>query len=209
MKVKDGETAKEFAEAFSKIINETNKGLTLFNVPEIPQMLKEKSWRLCGECLSLNCQLIQYLSRKNKAQPRFIGACKGKTITLGEIPNTIKELEKKIVESKKRAERSSKGSEKKKSLSNNAAAMENKASNYTNKAEEFLSNNPDLLDHEPSRPTQFNSLRMCPVQNSKLPEITEETLPKWEEMEKNKTYSCTICGKPNMNLNRYDDHTMT
>ena len=66
-----------------------------------------------------------------------------------------------------------------------AAAMENKASNYTNKAEEFLSNNPDLLDDEPSRPNQFNSLRMCPVQISQLPEITEETLPKWEEMEKN------------------------
>ena len=50
---------------------------------------------------------------------------------------------------------------------------------------------------------------MCPVQISKLPEITEETLPKWEEMEKNKTYSCTICGKPDMNLSRYDEHTTT
>ena len=93
--VKGWETAKEFAEAFSKIINETNKGLTLFNVPEIPQMLIEKNWRLCGECLSSNCQLIQWLSRKNKAQPKFIGACKGKTITLGEIQTRFKSLRRK------------------------------------------------------------------------------------------------------------------
>ena len=110
--VKDWETTKEFAEAFSKIINETNKGLTLYNVPEIPPMLKEKNWRMCGECLSSNCQLIQWLSRKNKAQPKFIGSCKGKPITLGEVPNKIKDLEEKIAEAKKRAEKNKKASRK-------------------------------------------------------------------------------------------------
>ena len=87
--------------------------------------------------------------------------------------------------------------------------MEPKASNYTNNLEEFMSNNMDLLDDEPSRPNQFNSLRMCPIEISQLPQITEETLPKWEKMKKNKIYSCIICGKKNMKLNRYDNHAMT
>ena len=149
---------------------------------------------------------MQYLSRKNKVQPKFIGTCKGKAITLGEIPNTIKEIEKKLAESKKRAEANKKAFEKKKSLNNNAAAMEPKASNYTNNLEEFMSNNMDLLEDKPSRPNPFNSLRMYPLEISQLPQISEETLPKWEKMKKNKIYSCIICGKKNMKLDRYDLH---
>ena len=49
--VKDWETAKELAEAFKNLTNEDNKGLTLFNVPAVPTLLKEKNWRICGQCL--------------------------------------------------------------------------------------------------------------------------------------------------------------
>ena len=99
--VKDWETAKEFAEKFGKLSNETNKNSTLFSLPEVFTMLKEKNWRLCGECLSSNCQLLQHLAKKNKTPPRFIGKCKGKVITLGEIPDTLKSIETKLAESKK------------------------------------------------------------------------------------------------------------
>ena len=205
--VKDWETAKEFTESFSKICNETNKGLTLFSVPEIPPMLKEKNWRMCGECLSSNCQLLQYLSRKNKIQPKFIGNCKGKAITLGEVPNNIKEIEKKIADSKKRAEIANKIFEKrKKSVNGNAAAMEPKASNYSNNVDEFISNNIDLVEEGSPRQDEFNSVKAMPVIISQLPEITEEILPKWEKMKRNKIYSCIICGKKNMKLKRYDEH---
>ena len=99
---KDWEAAKEFAEGFMKICNDSNKGLTLYNVPEIPPMLKEKNWRLCGQCLSSNCQLIQYLAKKNKCQPKFIGKCTGKSITLGEVPNTLEDIKKQLTNSKNR-----------------------------------------------------------------------------------------------------------
>jgi hypothetical protein len=41
---------------------------------------------------------------------------------------------------------------------------------------------------------------------STLPEIDEETLPKWENMKRNKKYSCYICGKKNMKPMRYNEH---
>ena len=114
--VKDWETAKELAEAFKQITNEDNKGLTLFNVPAVPTILKEKNWRICGQCLSSNCQLVQYLARKNKLPPKFIGNCKSKPITLGDIPETIKDIEKKIERSKKRADMAKKMFKKKEAL---------------------------------------------------------------------------------------------
>ena len=52
--------------------------------------------------------------------------------------------------------------------------MEPKASNYTNNHEEFMSNNMDLLDDAHFRPNQFNSLRMCPVKISQLPQMGKD-----------------------------------
>ena len=52
---KDWETAKELAGEFIKICNDTNKNISIHKVPEIPLMLKEKNWRVCGQCLSSNC----------------------------------------------------------------------------------------------------------------------------------------------------------
>ena len=114
--VNDWETAKELAEAFKQLTNEDNNGLTLFNVPAVPTILKEKNWRICGQCLSSNCQLVQYLARKNKLPPKFIGNCTGKQITLGNIPDTIKDIEKKIESSKKELKWQRRDSRKKKLL---------------------------------------------------------------------------------------------
>ena len=126
--VKDWETAKEFAEKFEKFISETNKNLTLFNVPEVLPMLKEKNWRMCQGCMSSNCQLMQYLAKKHKAPPKFVGKCTGKPLTLGEMPATIKEIEKKVSDSKKRAEAGKKAF-KKTTANNSAAVLEPKVSN--------------------------------------------------------------------------------
>ena len=64
---------------------------------------------------------------------------------------------------------------KKSTASNNAAAMEPKASNYTNNTEEFLAGNMDLFEPKPPKQSHQTSLRLCPVDISTLPEITEET----------------------------------
>merc|ERR1739842_192949 len=109
--------------------------------------LKEKNWRICAECMSANCQLTQYLARKNKLPAKFLGPCKGKPITLGDIPEIIKELEKKVERSKKNAEHAKKRLNKKKEGLNTATTkLEAKASNYDNDPDEFFKHNPDILE---------------------------------------------------------------
>ena len=189
--VKDWETAKEFAEKFEKIINETNKNLNLFSVPEVGTMLKEKNLRMCQGCMSSNCQLMQFLARKHKNPPKFVGKCNGKALTIGEMPTTIKDIESKLAYCKKRAE-AGKKAPKKPTASNNAAAMEPKVSNYTNNTDEFWAGNMDLLEPRSPRQTHQTSARLCPVDISTLPEVTEETLPKWEDLNRYKIHSCYI-----------------
>ena len=204
--VKDWETAKELAETIKGLTTEENKGLTLFNVPAILTLLKEKNWRICMECMSSNCQLTQHLAKKNKLPAKFIGSCKGKPITLGNIPETIKDIEKKIERSKKNAEQAKKRRKKKEALNTATTKVEPKASNYTNDPDEFFRNNPDLLEDNHYRQNDHNSARLCPIEISKLPELDEETLPNVHEMEKDGKFSCYICGKPKMSKNRYDTH---
>ena len=67
----------------------------------------------------------------------------------------------------------------------------------------------DLLEPRSSRQTHQTSARLCQVDISTLPEITEETLPKWEDLKRYKIHSCYICGKRNMKLNRYNNHVYT
>ena len=157
-------------------------------------MLKEKNWRMCHGCLSSNCQLLQFLARKHKNPPKFIGKCTGKAITIGEIPATLKEIESKLAFMKKN-HANIKKSLKKSTASNNAATMEPKASNYTNDYEEFLAGNMDLFEPRPSKQSPQTSARLCPIDISTLPEITEETLPKWENLKQYDTHTCVICGK--------------
>ena len=159
--MKDWETAKEFAEKFEKIINETNKNQNLFNVPEVVTMLKEKNWRMCQGCMSSNCQLLPFLARKHKNPPKFIGKCTGKAITIGEIPATIKDIEGKLAYMKKR-EAAGKKAFKKPTASNNAAAMAPKPSNYTNDTAEFWAGNMDLLESKPPKqsPVSYTHLTL-------------------------------------------------
>ena len=207
---KDWETAKEFAKKFIEMTDESNKNSTLFSLPAVFTMLKEKNWRLCGECLSSNCQLLQHLARKNKTPPRFIGKCKGKVITFGEVPEALKGIETKIIDSKKRAETNKKGSKGKKAATgNNAAAEAKPSSNYSNDVDEFLFNNQDILRNGPPRQNSENSLRNCPVEISTLPEITEDSLPVWEDLQLENNHTCYICGKQNMNVERYNTHVFT
>ena len=200
---KDWETAKEFAEGFIKICNESNKDLTIHKVPEIPPMLKEKNWRLCGQCLSSNCQLLQYLAKKNKTQPKFIGNCTGKSITLGEVANTLKLIEKKLSYTKNK-----KKSEKKKQANGNAAEIEPIANNYSADPYQFLDSNQDLLTGNISRQSRETTVgfNAYSVRISQLPDITEKILPVWEEMKDSKKHKCIICGKERLHLERYSDH---
>jgi hypothetical protein len=87
--LKDWELAKELAESFVKFSNESNKDLRVLQVPEVISILKEKKRRICGECFSSNCQFLQHLSKVHKTTPKFAGHCKGKTITMGSIPEVI------------------------------------------------------------------------------------------------------------------------
>ena len=128
---------------------------------------------------------MQFLARKHKNPPKFVGKCNGKALTIGEMPATIKDIEGKLAYSKKRAE-AGKKAPKKTAASNNAATMEPKASNYTNNTDEFWAGNMDLLESRPSKQTHQTSARLCPVDISTLPEITEETLPKWEDLKRYK-----------------------
>ena len=166
-------------------------------------MLKEKNWRMCGQCLSSNCQLLQYLAKKNKTQPKFIGTCKGKSITLGEVPEALKDIEKKIDLNKNK-----KKSEKKKAANLNTAAVEPTANNYSNDPIQFIYSNQDLLSGDSSRQTEHDTVNFSSyaVKVSQLPDITESLLPVWEEMVDSKKHKCVICGKQKLNLEKYDDH---
>ena len=60
----------------------------------------------------------------------------------------------------------------------------------------------------PDEQTEFNTLRVCPMEISSLPEITDENIPVWEEMSETKEYKCIICGKQKLLKLRYADHVM-
>ena len=188
---KDRETAKELAESFNKICNDSNKDLTIMKVPEISTMLKEKNWRLCGECLSSNCQLLQHLARVHKTQPKFLGRCKGKSVTLGEVPETLKAIQKILTYSKERKFPA------KKQANGNASAIEHIPNNYSNDPFQFLEGNQDLLARNTSRQTRETTvgLNAFAVRVSNLPDITEEIMPVSRNMKESKKPKCLICGK--------------
>merc|ERR1712105_404592 len=207
--LKDWETAKELADTIKGLTNDENKGLNLLNVPAVVSWLKEKNWRICVECMSSNCQLTQHLSRKNKLPVKFLGGCKGKAITVGDIPETIKDLEKKVERSKKNAEHAKKRLKKKESPSADnivTTKLEAKVSNYDNNPDEFFKHNPDILENDLHRQTEYTSARVLALEISAVPELDIDTMPNSRDMDNNGIYSCYICGKPKMNKNRYDRH---
>jgi hypothetical protein len=88
---------KEFIEK----TNKTNKNVFVLKDPEVLKILNEKKWRLCGTCMSSNCQLMQYLCSPNKVQKKFLGKCKGKPTKLGELPEMLKDIDSRIANAKK------------------------------------------------------------------------------------------------------------
>ena len=72
--IEDLETAKELVKEFISKCNETNKNTFVKKVPEVLKILNEKKWRLCGECMSSNCQLMQHLCMTNKVQNSWASA---------------------------------------------------------------------------------------------------------------------------------------
>ena len=52
---KDWENAKELAEEFIKLCNESKKDVSLFKNKAVSDLCKEKQMRICGSCLSTNC----------------------------------------------------------------------------------------------------------------------------------------------------------
>merc|ERR1712105_210065 len=101
--LKDLETAKELITSFIPKINESNKNTPLGKIPEITAILKEKNWRIFGGCLSSNCQLMQHLCKIHKTQKRFLGRCTGKKLTLGEMPETLKNVGEHIKNAQKKS----------------------------------------------------------------------------------------------------------
>ena len=207
--LKDWETAKELADTIKGITNDENKNLNLLNVPAISTWLKERKWRICAQCMSSNCQLSQWISRKNDLPIKYLGPCTGKPITVGDIPETIKNIEKMVERSKKNAEHAKKRYKKKEgtaSGTNNTTEIEAKSSNYNNDPDEFFKYNSDILENNHFRQSEVTSARLCPVELSTLPELDEDTLPNIRDLDKNGRFNCYVCGKPNMKLRRYDMH---
>ena len=96
--------------------------------------------------------------------------------------------------------------DKKKGVNLSTAAVEPTADNYSQDANSFIFNNQDLVSEDWSRQNRQNSLSMCEVKISQLPDITESLLPIWDEMVDSNKHKCVICGKKQMNLEKYDDH---
>ena len=90
--MKDWENAKELAEAFIKLSNDSSKDSTLFKERGVIDLCKEKQIRVCGQCLSSNYYLKQIISTKDKLNKRFIANCKGKHLNLKEMPEALKNI---------------------------------------------------------------------------------------------------------------------
>ena len=221
--LKDWEVAKELANSFMKFSNDSNKNLPIKKVPEVAAVLKEKNWRICGECFSSNCQLLQHLSKVHKTHPKFAGRCKGKSVTLGEIPEVMKNIERCISYLKKQQTTSGKSkpsaqkndttakdSNSDKQVNGMAAAFEPSANNYSQDPLQFIDHNSDLLAKDGFRQTRENTITMgaFEVKISNLPKITKKILPIWETMKVNKKYKCIICGKQRLHPVRYAEHMM-
>merc|ERR1712083_712028 len=193
--LEDLETAKELVKQFMSKSNETNKNSLVLKDLEVVKILSEKKWRICGECMSSNCQLMQHLCKSNKVQKKFLGKCKGKGAKFEELSETLKDIEARIVTAKKSVKQV-----------NTTSVITKVESQIQNDVDDFFNANPDLLNDEFStRQTKGNSATFK-IELKNLLAITEESLPKWKKMKQHKKYKCLICGKRNLTLNRYDEH---
>ena len=166
--LEDLETAKELVKEFMSKCNETNKNNLVLKDPEVVKILSEKKWRICGECMSSNCQLMQHLCNSNKVQKKFLGKCKGKHAKFGELSETLKDIEARIITAKKNVKQI-----------NTTSVITKVESQSQDDIEDFFTANPDILDDEFStRQTKGNSATFT-LELKNLLAITEESLPKW------------------------------
>ena len=93
---KDWENAKELAEGFIKLSNDSNKNSSIFSDKGVEALCREKQVRICGQCLTSNCHTKQVISTRNKMTKKFLADCKGKHLTLGEVPEALKRIEKSL-----------------------------------------------------------------------------------------------------------------
>ena len=149
--------------------------------PEVVKILSEKKWRLCGECMSSNCQLMQHLCNSNKVQKKFLGKCRGKYAKFGELSETLKDIEARIITAKKNVKQI-----------NTTSVITKVESQSQDDVDDFFKANPDILDDEFStRQTKGNSATFT-LELKNLLAITEESLPKWRKMKQHKKYKCLI-----------------
>ena len=146
----------------------------------------EKQVRVCGECLSSNCHLKQSLSTKHKINKSFVANCKGKHLTLKDIPETLKIIEKNLAASKTKPNHK-----------NNKPQAGGNTANIDVNEVDTDGEDPSILANESKRNyndrnhSKVNAVTQYQVDISALPIITEDNLPKFSEMEettaKNKT----------------------
>lgn len=206
--LKDWELAKELAESFAKFSNDSNKDTQVLQIPEVASSLKEKKQRICGECFSSNCQLLQHLSKIHKTTPKFAGRCKGKPVTMGSIKEVIKNVEKRISYLKNQKKTTPKPSENKKQLDGLTAVVKPNENNYSQDPKGFFYHNPDPLAPGGFAQNRDSAVAFgtFEVKISNLPKITSRTLPIWESMNTNRNYKCIICGKQKLHMTRYSEH---
>ena len=83
-----------------------------------------------------------------------------------------------------------------------------KASSYSQNVDEFMEATKDIIEDDHSPKQTRHTAVIFSVKLSDLPEISEETMPRWRNMKKNRKYICVICGKKKLLKERYDDHVV-
>ena len=126
---------------------------------------------------------------------KFLADCKVKHLTLGEMPEALKRIEKSLEQAKNNKKDNRSKYKKPQTNGSTASIKPIEIEAHEEDPVKFFT----AFDHE--KQTKHNTFGCQNVQASTLPVLTEDNLPKWEELEKtayknNKT--CVVCGKPKM-----------
>ena len=116
---------------------------------------------------------------------------------MGQLPEALKDVENHIKYAQKKSPKSD----------NCTTVIEPPVqNNYSQDTDEFLVGCTDILENNHSSRQTRGSAVIFSAKLSNLPEISEENLPKWKRLKKNRKYKCFICGNPRMKKDRYDDY---
>ena len=170
------EDPKELAEGFIKLCNVSNKDVSLFKIKAATDLINKKEIRICGSCLSSNCYKKQTIATKNKMEKRFLHDCKGKILTLGEVPEALKKIQKNLKDVKNN--KNFRG--KKPQTNGSTASIKPSEENVGDTEDEAESFTNAFFSKRQENKVSFG-FGCHNVQASILPLLNEDTIPNWEE----------------------------